>query len=103
LGLTREDGDRLILSKKTYSVIRVLTQALTSMAGQYYRDALLDSVDMGRGSLTMGSAVQDATYPLYERFSFGPGQRYASKGCYIVQLSKGPKPELIKKSDWVVH
>ena len=73
------------------------------IAGQYYRDALLDSVDMGRGSLTMGPAVQDETYPLYERFSFGPGQRYASKGCYIVQLSKGPKPELVKRSDWVIH
>ena len=39
----------------------------------------------------------------YERISFGPGQRYASKGCYIVQLSKGDRPELVRKSDWVVH
>jgi ABC-type branched-subunit amino acid transport system substrate-binding protein len=103
LGPAYEKGDNLITSKKTYSIIRVLTQALTSMAGQYYRDALLDSIDMGRGSLTMSSGVQDETYPLYQRFSFGPGQRYASKGCYIVQLSKGPKPELVKRSDWVIH
>jgi hypothetical protein len=45
----------------------------------------------------------DQEVPLFERLSFGPGQRYASKGCYIVQLSKGEKPGLIKKSDWVIH
>jgi hypothetical protein len=39
----------------------------------------------------------------YPRLSFGPGQRYASKGCYIVQLSSGEKPEVIRKSDWVIH
>ena len=31
----------------------------------------------------------------------GPGQRYASKGCYIVQLSKDGTLE--KVSNWVVH
>ncbi|MDA8240180.1 MAG: hypothetical protein M0Z67_07390 [Nitrospiraceae bacterium] len=45
----------------------------------------------------MGLWEQDEIYPLYPRFSFGPGQRYGSKGCYIVQLARGPKPELIKK------
>jgi hypothetical protein len=44
-----------------------------------------------------------AVVPLYERISFGPGQRYASKGCYIVQLSDGDRPELVRKTDWVVH
>jgi len=39
----------------------------------------------------------------FERISFGPGQRYASKGCFIVQVSKGAKPELVRKSDWVIH
>jgi hypothetical protein len=51
----------------------------------------------------MGAKAEDETYPLYERLSFGPGQRYASKGCFIVQLTKGPKPELIRKSDWVAY
>ena len=39
----------------------------------------------------------------YPRASFGQGQRYAVKGCYIVQLEEGEKPGLIKRSDWVVH
>ncbi len=59
----------------------------------YYRDYLFDVIGMFADKLSID----------YERLSFGPGQRYASKGCYIVQLSGGPKAELIKKSDWVIH
>lgn len=59
----------------------------------YYRDYLLDVIGM----------MADSNSLDYERLSFGPGQRYLSKGCYIVQLSKGAKPELIKMSDWVIY
>lgn len=63
------------------------------MKGNFYRDYFLEVISMNR----------DVEFPLYERLSFGPGQRYASKGCYIVQLSNGAEPELVKKSDWVLH
>ena len=82
-----------IISKRAYAKNQVLTQALMDMRGNYYRDNFLDVIGM----------MPDQKFPLYERLSFGHGQRYASKGCYIVRLSKGPKPELIKKSDWVIH
>lgn len=59
----------------------------------YYRDYLLDVIGM----------MADAKSLAYERVSFGPGQRYISKGCYIVTLSSGAQPKLIKKSDWVIH
>lgn len=59
----------------------------------YYRDYLFDVIGM----------LGDRPSIDFERLSFGPGQRYMSKGCYIVQLSSGPRPELIRKSDWVVH
>ncbi len=59
----------------------------------YYRDYLLDVVGM----------MADANSLAYERVSFGPGQRYISKGCYIVRLSSGPQPELIRQSEWVIH
>ena len=101
--IDKDQGGSLIISKKIYSTIKVLNQALIGISGQYYRDNLLDAIDMGKGSVTMGKVVMDETYPLYERFSFGPGQRYASKGCYIVRLSKGEKPELVRMSDWVIH
>jgi hypothetical protein len=79
--------------KRSFITTQVLTEALMDLRGNYYRDYFFDVIGM----------LGDQKYPLYERLSFGPGQRYASKGCYIVQLGEGPKPNLIKKSDWVIH
>lgn len=59
----------------------------------YYRDYLFDVIGM----------FGDRPSIDYERLSFGPGQRYMSKGCFIAQLAPGPKPRLIKKSDWVIY
>ncbi len=89
----RGAGDAQITLKRTYSLIQVLTQALMDMRGNYHRDNFFDVISM----------MADQQVPLYERLSFGPGQRYASKGCYIVQLTKGASSELIKKSDWVIQ
>ena len=78
-----------------YFISSLLTTPLTMMKSNYYRDYLLERIDM----------MEDQTYTIgvYPRLSFGPGQRYASKGCYIVQLGKGPQPELVPKSNWVIH
>jgi hypothetical protein len=83
------------ISSGTWSLWLVLNDALMMLGTNFYRDRFLDVVGM----------VQDkgAPYSDYERLSFGPGQRYAAKGCYIVQLSGGATPELVKKSDWVIH
>lgn len=71
----------------------MLGKALMEMRTEFYRDFLYDTLGM------MG----DMYLPLYERLSFGPGQRYASKGCFIVQLGKGEKPTLERRSEWVGH
>jgi hypothetical protein len=85
----------LAVSSKMYFLGTLLTDVLMHMQRNHYRDHFLDVIDMLEDK---GDTI--ANYP---RLSFGPGQRYASKGCYIVQLSAGEKPELIKKSDWVIH
>jgi hypothetical protein len=103
MGITNVYGNALITLKKVYSTIKVLFQVLMDMNGQYYRDNLLDVVGMSKNFVGMGGIVTEETFPLYERFSFGPGQRYALKGCYIVQLTKGPTPELVNKSGWIIH
>lgn len=69
------------------------SESLMHVRRNYYRDYLFDVIGM----------LSDKNSLDYERLSFGPGQRYASKGCYIVQLSPGPKPELLKMSDWVIY
>jgi hypothetical protein len=71
----------------------VLTDTLMMMKRNYYRDYFLDLISM----------MKDLVYPYHPRISFGPGQRYASKGCFIVQLTHDAEPRLVKKSGWVIH
>jgi hypothetical protein len=94
MGNRKFPADATRVDAQIEAIVRVLSMALMSMRGNYYRDNFLDSVD---------KTMDQEAVLLYERLSFGPGQRYASKGCYIVQLSKGEQPELVRKSDWVVH
>lgn len=74
---------------------RMLTGALAAMRRDFYRDRFFEGIDM--------MIDQYYTVPVYPNMSFGPAQRYASKGCYIVQLGGGDNPQLVKKSDWVNH
>jgi hypothetical protein len=91
---SQQVNDRRIPAKM-YSISILLTDALMMMGSNFYRDRFLEVIDM----------LQDRSQPYtdYERLSFGPGQRYAAKGCYIMQLSHGASPHLVKKSDWVIH
>ncbi|NVN93405.1 MAG: ABC transporter substrate-binding protein, partial [Desulfuromonadales bacterium] len=73
--------------------IEEMSESLLHVRRNYYRDYLFDVIGM----------LADKDSLDYERLSFGPDQRYASKGCYIVQLSKGKNPEIVRKSDWVIH
>jgi hypothetical protein len=83
------------ISAKTFTLTRLLSQAFQGMKNDRYRDYLLDQFDMFEDQI--GTAV------MYPRLSFGPGQRYASKGCYIVTLTKDQPPKLLKKSEWVIY
>jgi hypothetical protein len=80
-------------ANQEYVISQIFNMVIMDMKRNYYRDNFLDVIGM----------IGDLEVPLYEHVSFGPGQRYASKGCYIVQLSKGEKPELVRKSDWVIR
>ena len=81
------------ISTRAFSLMTIMTPILMHLKRDFYRDNLLDVIGM----------LPDQLSPDYERLSFGPGQQYASKGCYIVQLSQGAKPQLVKKSGWVVQ
>ena len=81
------NGSRI--SSRMYSLMLLLNQAIPKMKRNFYRDNLLDQVDV---STLHG-------YPDFELLSFGPGQRYASKACQVVTLSRGPSPILIRKSE----
>jgi hypothetical protein len=83
-------GESEKIASLTNSLNQLLTVILMDLKGNYYRDALLDIAGM----------MPDQPYPLYGRISFGTGQRFASRGCSIVQLSHGDNPELVQKSSW---
>lgn len=80
---------------KVYFLGWMLSGGIKMMMDEYYQDYLLDSLDM----------MNDEYYSImnYPRLSFGQGQRFAVKGCYIVKLGAGPQPKLIPMSDWVIQ
>jgi hypothetical protein len=85
-------GDPMIQSKM-YFLGWLLSNALMMTGNDYYRDYFLDSIDM----------MNDETYAIaaYPRLSFGPGQRYASKGCHIVKIAAGGQLDPV--TNWVIH
>jgi ABC-type branched-subunit amino acid transport system substrate-binding protein len=85
----------LRLQANIYFLGWMLSGALQGMRNEFYREYFMETMDM--------MTDQDWAVVGYPRLSFGPGQRYASKGCYLVQLGPGPTPELRQVSDWVVQ
>jgi len=83
------------IAEMVYSQVGLFSQAFGGLKNNRYRDYFLDLFDMMEDQTGYGVR--------YPRLSFGPGQRYASKGCYIVSLTRGPEPELIKESDWIIY
>jgi len=83
------------IQSQMYYLGWVLSDALAGLKGEFYRDYFLERIEMMKD--------QSHTVSTYPRLSLGPNQRYASKGCYIVQLSKGKDAKLIKKSNWIIH
>jgi len=83
------------IQARMYFLGWTLAPMVKMMRDDFYRDYFFDIADMMRDQY-----YATAVYP---RLSFGPGQRYASKGCYIVQVTGGDEPKLEKRSNWVVH
>ncbi len=83
----------LRIQAKTWFLGVMLTRILKEMRSEFHRDYFLERMEM----LTN----QESTIAVYPRLTFGPDQRYASKGCYIVQVAPGPNPTLVKRSEWV--
>ncbi len=83
------------IAERVFSGVGLFSQAFGGLKNNRYRDYFLDLFDMLEDQTGYGVR--------YPRLSFGPGQRYASKGCYIVTLGEGSQPELIKKSEWVIY
>ena len=85
----------LDIQAKMYFLGWMLPGAIKSMRSEFYRDYFLEGFDM----------VTDQTYAvaIYPRLSFGQGQRYAAKGCYITQLKNDNAAQLSMTGEWVTN
>ncbi len=92
VSLAAGDSHRRVRSR-AFSVMKSMTEAFSRMGRNFYRDNLLDAYGL----------MMDDDETDYERLSFGPGQRFASKGCYVVQMPRGPLHAFVKQSNWVIH
>lgn len=83
------------IQAKMYFLGWMLPGAIKHLRSEFYRDYFLEGFDM--------MLDQDYGIAVYPRLTFGPGQRYASKGCYIVRLGSGDKPTMTPVNDWVTY
>lgn len=91
----QDTAARRDIGPKMITLSQTISDPLSKMRSFVTRDYFLELIE---------SSPDLTNVPvIYPRMSFGTGQRYASKGCYIVQLSDGHDPKLLRKSDWVIH
>lgn len=78
----------------TYFVLALADHSLMRLAGNFSRDYFVETVEH-----ETESAVNPGVFP---RLSLGPGQRFASKGSYIVKLSDNAQDGLDPASGWII-
>jgi hypothetical protein len=78
----------------TYVACQVLSEAIGHAFGDLVPDYLIEQIEN-----MVSLKLIDGFYP---RLGLAPGQRFASKGGYIVHLAPSPGGPVIADSDWTV-
>lgn len=82
------------LQMNAYLAATVTGMLVSHSTDTYSRELLLERMEH-----RLGTALELSIYP---HLSLGPGQRYASKGSYIVQVGGADDRQLNLVSDWIV-
>jgi hypothetical protein len=77
----------------TYLACGLLSETLNHMVDAFVRDYLIERVEMA-----LDHRVLTGYYP---RLTLAPGQRFASKGGYIVRFTDPQGPRISAISDWI--
>jgi mono/diheme cytochrome c family protein len=78
----------------TYFALLVADYSLMRLAGNFQRDYFVESVE---------HETESTTNPgVFPRLSLGPGQRFASKGSYIVRPTAGERGGVEPASEWII-
>jgi Periplasmic binding protein/Cytochrome c len=91
-GVGGASEERLRLN--TYFALSVAEHSLMRLAGNFFRDYFVESVER--------ETEVTANPGIFPHMSLGPGQRFASKGCYVVRPSAGAQGRLEAVSGWLV-
>jgi len=78
----------------TYLACVILSETTGHMLDSFVRDYLVERVEV-----LLSHRLVNAHYP---RLGLGPGQRFASKGGYLVRFPDASGARLVADSDWVV-
>jgi hypothetical protein len=78
----------------TYLACGLLSETLNHMADSFIRDYLIERIEQ-----TLDHRVLTGYYP---RLSLAPGQRFASKGGYLMRFANPAGNRIIAASDWIV-
>jgi hypothetical protein len=90
-GLERRDPR---IQGDAYFAVMFLGRGMKHIKQNFSREYLIEVLE---------HALDNATFTsVYPRVSLGPGQRFASKGSYILGLSTGADPEWLPISDWII-
>ena len=78
----------------TYFALAIADHALAHLVENFSRDYFIENIEQ---------ETENALNPgIFPHLSLGPGQRFASKGSYIVKLSDKAKGGLEAVSDWII-
>jgi len=86
------------LQGNTLAACNVVSESLLRMNGKFMRDYLVETIE--NYPTAMGNAPAPEAFP---RFSLGPGQRFSSKGAYLVRfVSPQDKRVTPVRDEWIV-
>jgi hypothetical protein len=80
------------LQTDTYVACGILAETLTDMLDSFVPDYLVERIEV-----MLDHRMVNGYYP---RLSLAPGQRFASKGGYIVRFASTSGTELVADGDW---
>jgi ABC-type branched-subunit amino acid transport system substrate-binding protein len=82
------------LQLQAYYALTLIQYGLEQILDDYFRDYLIEAIEH-----EAESHLDNGTHPT---LALGPGQRFASKGAYVVQLEAGAEGNIRAVSDWIV-
>lgn len=82
------------LQLNTLFTARLAGEALMHIRSNFYREYFVERIE--------GLVDRVGTSAAYPHMNLGPGQRFASKGGYIMAISPGPEAHLMPVSEWIV-